>query len=192
MDESTARELLRAERAEVATLVRDTEEATKVGEQTPDSPSDYGDAGKALTEEANDEAVADQLRGRLDAIDRALARLEAGTYGRSVLSGKPIPDQRLEADPAAELTVEEARAARLPALVLAVGRSSRPPPRPARSPPAPAVPAAHGVPHDRLAPRIERNQQKLWHTATDSSHDGRGVEWRSPPPTRASAPRQVT
>jgi RNA polymerase-binding transcription factor DksA len=28
-----------------------------------------------------------------------------------VLSGKPIPDERLEADPAAELTIEEARAA---------------------------------------------------------------------------------
>jgi DnaK suppressor protein len=33
--------------------------------------------------------------------------LAAGTYGRSVQSGKPIPDERLEADPAAELTVEE-------------------------------------------------------------------------------------
>jgi DnaK suppressor protein len=65
-----------------------------------------------LTAEATDGAVAEQLRARLDAIDRALARLEAGTYGRSVLSGKPIPDQRLEADPAAELTVEEARAGR--------------------------------------------------------------------------------
>jgi DnaK suppressor protein len=39
-----------------------------------------------------------------------MARLEAGTYGRSVRSGQPIPDERLEADPAAELTIEEARA----------------------------------------------------------------------------------
>ena len=39
-------------------------------------------------------------------------RLEAGTYGRSTLSGDVIPDERLEADPAAELTVDEARAAR--------------------------------------------------------------------------------
>ena len=30
--------------------------------------------------------------------------------GRSVRSGLPIPDDRLEADPAAELTIEEARA----------------------------------------------------------------------------------
>jgi len=104
--------MLRAERAEVAALLRETDEATRIEEQAPDSPVDFGDEGLPLTEEANDEAVAAQLRDRLAAIDRALARLEAGTYGRSVLSGKPIPDQRLEADPAAELTVEEARAAR--------------------------------------------------------------------------------
>jgi len=113
MDESRARALLRAERAEVATLLRDTEDAVKVEEQAPDIATDYGDESLPLTEGANDEAVAAQLRDRLGAIDRALARLEAGTYGRSVLSGKPIPDQRLEADPAAELTVEEARASRL-------------------------------------------------------------------------------
>ena len=112
MDESKARELLRAERAEVATLLKDTEAAAKIDDQASDIPEDFGDAGLPLTEEANDEAVAAQLRDRLGAIDRALARLEAGTYGRSVLSGKPIPDQRLEADPAAELTVEEARADR--------------------------------------------------------------------------------
>jgi DnaK suppressor protein len=112
MDESRARALLRAERAEVATLLRQTQDAARVDDQVSDIPEDFGDAGLPLTEEANDQAVAAQLTDRLDTIDRALARLEAGTYGRSVLSGKPIPDQRLEADPAAELTVEEARAAR--------------------------------------------------------------------------------
>ena len=113
MDESRARALLRAERAEVATLLRQTQDEARVSDQASDIPEDFGDAGLPLTEEANDEAVAAQLSDRLEAIDRALARLEAGTYGRSVLSGKPIPDERLEADPAAELTIEEARAARL-------------------------------------------------------------------------------
>ena len=42
------------------------------------------------------------------AIGRAEERLVAGTYGLSVRSGLPIPDERLEADPTAELTVEEA------------------------------------------------------------------------------------
>ena len=111
MDESRARTLLRAERAEVAALLRETQEEARVVDQASDIPEDFGDAGLPLTEEAEDEAVAAKLRERLNAVDRALARLEAGTYGRSVISGKPIPDQRLEADPAAELTVEEARAA---------------------------------------------------------------------------------
>ena len=78
----------------------------------PGPRGDSGDEGLTLTEEAEDGAVAEQLSERLGAIDRALARLEAGTYGRSVLSGQPIPDERLEADPAAELTVEEAKASR--------------------------------------------------------------------------------
>jgi len=112
MDEGRARALLRAERAEVATLLRQTEEARSIDLQAPDSGEDYADSALPLTEEANDGAVAEQLQGRLDAIDRALARLEAGSYGRSVLSGKPIPGDRLEADPAAELTVEEASAQR--------------------------------------------------------------------------------
>jgi DnaK suppressor protein len=120
MDESRARALLRAERAEVATLLRETEEEDRVDKQAPDSPADFGEAGLPLTEDAEEQAVAAQLRERLGTIDRALARLEAGTYGRSVISGKPIPDQRLEADPAAELTVEEARAGRLPALAVVV------------------------------------------------------------------------
>jgi RNA polymerase-binding transcription factor DksA len=68
------------------------------------------DAAQPLTEEGIDDAVADSMRERLATIDRALRRLDDGTYGRSVRSGLPIPDDRLEADPAAELTIEEARA----------------------------------------------------------------------------------
>jgi pre-mycofactocin synthase len=110
MDEGKARELLQSERTEVASLLAGTEKAARIDDQASDIPEDFGDAGLPLTAEANDEAVAGELRERLDAIDRALARLDAGTYGRSVHSGKPIPDERLEADPAAELTIEEARA----------------------------------------------------------------------------------
>ncbi len=81
MDESRARALLRAERAEVATLLRETEESESEAEQAPDSPTDFGDEGLALTEEEDEGDVADQLRERLAAIDRALARIEAGNYG---------------------------------------------------------------------------------------------------------------
>jgi DnaK suppressor protein len=47
------------------------------------------------------------LREKLDALDRAEARLADGTYGLSIDSGKPIPDERLEALPTAERTAEE-------------------------------------------------------------------------------------
>jgi RNA polymerase-binding transcription factor DksA len=67
-------------------------------------PADGADRG---TVEETDEAVARQLTSRLAALQRAEDRLAAGTYGRSVLSGRPIPDERLEAFPLAELTVDE-------------------------------------------------------------------------------------
>ena len=112
MDEDRARALLEAERAEVRDLLSGTEHAEQVDieAEADDEPGDIEDTALPLTAEANDEAVAETLRGRLAAIDRALGRLAAGAYGRSVASGAPIPDERLEADPAAELTVEEARA----------------------------------------------------------------------------------
>jgi DnaK suppressor protein len=47
---------------------------------------------------------------QLAAVERAEARLAAGTYGLSVESGEAIPDERLEVSPTAELTVEEERA----------------------------------------------------------------------------------
>jgi len=113
MNENRARELLLAERAEVTELLRDTESAAAI-DLDRDGPGDFGDAAQPLEAEAEDQTVADQLRERLTAIDRALGRIEAGTYGKSLLSGQPIPDERLEADPAAELTIEEAREQRSP------------------------------------------------------------------------------
>jgi DnaK suppressor protein len=70
------------------------------------------DPAQPLTAQLEDDAIAASLRDRLAALDRAEQRLDNGTYGRSVRSGLPIPDERLEADPAAELTVEEASAQR--------------------------------------------------------------------------------
>lgn len=110
MDENRARSLLQAERAEVQSLLAGTEQAGEEDRETEDEEGvDVDDPAQSLTAEGMDDAIAESLRDRLDVIDRALRRLDEGTYGRSVRSGVPIPDERLEADPAAELTVEEAR-----------------------------------------------------------------------------------
>jgi DnaK suppressor protein len=47
---------------------------------------------------------------RLARIERALNKLDEGTYGYSDVSGQPIPDQRLEAVPDATNTVQEQEA----------------------------------------------------------------------------------
>jgi DnaK suppressor protein len=111
MDESRARARVRAERAEVASLLAGTETAGQQDRATEDETGDIADPAQSLTAQGMDDAIAASLRDRLAALDRAEQRLDNGTFGRSVRSGLPIPDERLEADPAAELTVEEARAA---------------------------------------------------------------------------------
>ncbi len=111
MDEKVARERLTVERADVAQLLRDAEAAARADREVEGEPGDYADSAQPLTAQGMDEAMAASFRNRLDTIDRALKRLDEGTYGLSVRSGTPIPDARLEADPAAELTIEEARQA---------------------------------------------------------------------------------
>ena len=105
-----------AERARVEGLLRDLRTARDEEHDTVrPRRGDIADPAEPLTDVEGDDAVSEGLRERLAAIDRAEARLAAGTYGRSVRSGVPIPDERLEADPAAELTVEEQAAADLTA-----------------------------------------------------------------------------
>jgi RNA polymerase-binding transcription factor len=111
MDETKARALLKAETTRVEALLASTTAAADENRAAADEPGDWTDSAGPLTDEEGDDAVKAQLRDRLAALTRAERRLDEGTYGRSVLSGQPIPDERLEADPAAELTAAEAQAA---------------------------------------------------------------------------------
>jgi DnaK suppressor protein len=105
MDPNQARELLARERQRVARalkqLGREGDEELSHLDQHP------ADEGTEVFEEERDEGLADRLREELDAIELAERRLEEGTYGISVESGSPIPDERLEAVPWAERTAEE-------------------------------------------------------------------------------------
>ena len=109
MDEDHARALVQAERQRVAQLLGETVGAGQEDRAAASETGDIDDPAERLTAEEVDDAAAGGLRERLAALDRAERRIEDGTYGLSVRSGLPIPDARLEADPAAELTVEEAQ-----------------------------------------------------------------------------------
>jgi RNA polymerase-binding transcription factor DksA len=65
------------------------------------------DAGRELFEEERVQSMIERLEQELQAVERAMQRVEDGTYGISIESGEPIPDSRLEAVPHAERTVEE-------------------------------------------------------------------------------------
>jgi DnaK suppressor protein len=108
MDATRAKELLDAERQRVEGLLASTRQDASSDLEEAKQTGDIADPAERLTAEEGDEAVIEGLRHRLAAIARAEERLRQGGYGRSVRSGAVIPDERLEADPAAELTVEEA------------------------------------------------------------------------------------
>jgi DnaK suppressor protein len=105
MDEKRAKELLKAERDRVeAALAKVREEGR--GESSQNAPAgDFNNEN--LYEDELAEGREGDLQRRLDKIERAEERLAAGTYGLSTRSGDPIPDGRLEAEPLAELTVDE-------------------------------------------------------------------------------------
>jgi DnaK suppressor protein len=105
MEESRARELLERERGRIeralADLVPGNDEELSHADQHP------ADAGSELYETEREAGLAATLREELAAVERAEQRLAEGAYGMSVDSGQPIPDERLEAFPTAERTVEE-------------------------------------------------------------------------------------
>jgi DnaK suppressor protein len=106
MDHERARERLAEERA------RAKRELAAIGKaEVVDEPADIADKAVELEQAETDEGLRQDLQRILEAIERAEARLEEGTYGVSVVSGDPIPDGRLEAIPWADRTVSEEESA---------------------------------------------------------------------------------
>jgi DnaK suppressor protein len=106
MESARAKQLLAEERsrieADIAAARRDGPEESDERRE----PGDYESEG--LWQDELDAGLADDLKARLTSVERAEERLAAGTFGLSVRSGEAIPDERLEANPTAELTVAEA------------------------------------------------------------------------------------
>jgi DnaK suppressor protein len=104
VDPARAQQLLAQERARLeqamAGLGQSRHEAAAASSEPDDGSED-------LYQSELDAGLAEDLAEQLAAVERAEARLAAGTYGFSTESGEAIPDGRLEALPTAELTVQE-------------------------------------------------------------------------------------
>jgi RNA polymerase-binding transcription factor DksA len=94
-------------------------ELQSVGRRNPENPNDWealpqetgqesdpNDAADLITHYEDNTAILKDLEIRYNEVRAALARIENGTYGTCVVSGDPIEEDRLEADPAASTCKE--------------------------------------------------------------------------------------
>lgn len=81
----------------------DTGEAAAFGDEG------FADSAQVAAEQGESRALAGSLREQLDDVERALERLDAGTYGLCEACHQPIGDDRLEAMPATRWCREHAR-----------------------------------------------------------------------------------
>jgi DnaK suppressor protein len=108
MDREAIRRELEARRAStgerVATLAQRPELGTAQG-----FGKRIGDGTTEAISRLTDISVGQSLEVSLARIERALARLDEGTYGTCETCGRPIPEKRLEAMPESVHCVECAR-----------------------------------------------------------------------------------
>ena len=68
----------------------------------------FAESGQVAAEQGENAALAVQLREQLDDVERALAKLDDGTYGHCEVCDEPIGEARLEAMPAARFCIHHA------------------------------------------------------------------------------------
>jgi RNA polymerase-binding transcription factor DksA len=102
---SNLRGQLGAERARLLSQIS----ALEVGrDESPAYDDNFADSGQVAAEVGENMALLSQLNEQLDDIDHALAKMDAGTYGRCEACGEPIAEARLEAMPATRFCIAHA------------------------------------------------------------------------------------
>ena len=103
---SSARRDLMAERDRLEGQISSLEPGH--GSASPEFDDNFADSGQVAAEQGENKVLASQLRADLEDVERALAKLEAGTYGTCETCGEPISPARLEAMPAARFCIDHA------------------------------------------------------------------------------------
>ena len=109
------RKRLLEEKEQLQVQLSTIEEATFAGSQSDISgevsfDDENADAGTFTFERERDLSIENNVRDLLRKIDRALGRMDDGTYGICSRCGKPIEKARLKALPYADLCIKDARA----------------------------------------------------------------------------------
>jgi DnaK suppressor protein len=106
------RQRLSKVRAELLAAASDDEadEENVRGESAASGSREYEDDAQRLDMLEREGNLVVRDVGRLERVDRALKKIEDGTYGLSDKSGQPIPRERLEAVPESTFTFAEEKA----------------------------------------------------------------------------------
>lgn len=111
MDKTAARERLEQEMERLRSLIGNMAEDNEGEGTQPDELATVdqhpADAGSETFEREKDMAILSNLEEQAAEIEKALARVEEGTYGSCEACGKPIGDERLEVVPTARYCVED-------------------------------------------------------------------------------------
>ncbi|WP_273845215.1 TraR/DksA family transcriptional regulator [Rubrobacter calidifluminis] len=101
------RERLERLREELVQRRRGMEEDERErSEEQQDVQPDSGDQSRYMFDREMDATIGERAARRLEDVERALEKIEEGTYGICDDTGQPIPRGRLEAMPEAIRTVE--------------------------------------------------------------------------------------
>ncbi|HVH64698.1 MAG TPA: hypothetical protein VM674_01585 [Candidatus Acidoferrum sp.] len=101
------RDRLEAERQTLESRIAANRRGVQETVRDEEGVGDVEDEADLLYEREADLGETARDRQELDQINRALERIDQGTYGVSEVSGKPIPKERLEALPYATTLVGE-------------------------------------------------------------------------------------
>ena len=103
----TSQQLLRDQLQEERERVREQLNNLGRGDAADlDFDENFADSGQVTAERGEVEALSGSLSETLQDIEDALAKFDAGTYGECESCGKPIPEARLEAMPAARVCID--------------------------------------------------------------------------------------
>jgi RNA polymerase-binding transcription factor DksA len=101
---ATLRASLEEERDQLRTQLR----ALGAGGAGLDFDENFADSGQVAAEQGESRVLAASLADQLTDVERALAKLEDGTYGKCEVCGDPIAEPRLEAMPATRFCIKHA------------------------------------------------------------------------------------
>jgi RNA polymerase-binding protein DksA len=101
------RERLLGERRAIEERIAAREPDLKLTTREDGGVGDRDDEALRLYDREEDLDSNERDTQNLEQVNKAIARIEAGSYGLSEVSGKPIPIERLEAVPSATTLVNE-------------------------------------------------------------------------------------